>query len=267
MCPTSSAFASISIKSVRRGPVFSLPNHKIISATSNAARARSIPINSIQSFVSSRTPALSMNKNGMPAIATGTSIRSRVVPAISETSAASRATNALSKVDLPQLGGPPSTTRRPLRNFSAAGAARIDLIMRESCKQPSVIFDLFNDPTSSSSEKSSSASINADKSSRSLRQPSTALLNAPPIIALAARRCHSVSAVSKSANPSASFRSIRPLAKARRVNSPASARRRFGSAARAFSTARTTARPPCRCSSAKSSPVAVFGPVKISNNA
>ena len=86
-------------------------------------------------------------------------------------------------------------------------------------------------------------------------------------MAAAERRCHSVSAVSRSASPSASFRSIRPLAKARRVNSPGCAILVSGIACKAVSTPRTTARPPWRCSSARSSPVAVFGPGKTSTSA
>ncbi len=80
-------------------------------------------------------------------------------------------------------------------------------------------------------------------------------------------RCSSVSAESRSARPSASDRSIRPLAKARRVNSPGSAARRPGIAASTAKTAFTTPRPPCRWSSAVSSPVAVFGPGSHSTSA
>ena len=84
---------------------------------------------------------------------------------------------------------------------------------------------------------------------------------------LAAFRCHSVSADKRSDRPSASLRSILPFAKARRVNSPASARRVKGNDEMASSTARTTALPPCRCSSAKSSPVALLGPGKTRTSA
>ena len=98
--------------------------------------------------------------------------------------------------------------------------------------------------TSSSSAKSSTASTCAARPSTRSRHAATCLDKAPPAIAIAARRCSSVSAERRSASPSASARSIRPLAKARRVNSPASALRRPGSAASARSTAATTARPP-----------------------
>ena len=234
----------------------------MISAPAKAERARSMPIASILSPLRSRTPAVSMNSNGVPSTATGTSIRSRVVPAISDTIAASRSTSALSKVDLPLLGGPPSTMRKPSRNFSAAGCASIAAMTAYKFKQPFDIICLFCDPTSSSSEKSSSASVSADNERSSVRHTSTARLNPPPTIAFAARRCHSVSADRRSAKPSASFKSIRPLRNARRVNSPGSARRNPIMPANAFSTARTTARPPCRCSSARSSPLALSGPGK-----
>src|SRR3546814_7644914 len=56
-------------------------------------------------------PAVSIKRKGTPLIATGVSIRSRVVPAIGETMATSRPAKAFSRVDLPALGGPASTTR------------------------------------------------------------------------------------------------------------------------------------------------------------
>jgi hypothetical protein len=56
------------------------------------------------------------------------------------------------------------------------------------------------------------------------------------------------------------------IAKARRVNSPGWARRRPGSAASAASTAAITARPPCRCNSARCSPVTDAGPGKNSTS-
>src|SRR3546814_1529606 len=64
----------------------------------------------------------------------------------------------------------------------------------------------------------------------------------------------------RSASPSTAVRSSLPLSKARRVNSPASAGRRPGSPASASNAAATTARPPCRCSSPRSSPVKLAGP-------
>ena len=158
--------------------------------------------------------------------------------------AASRPTSAFNKVDFPLLGGPAKTTRNPSFNFSAGGHANNIAIFCRNDSQPFVINILFWESTSPSSEKSSSASVSADSWSNSCRYSSIAMLNAPPNILAAERRCHSVSADNRSANPSASFKSIRPLVKARLVNSPASARRASGKAAMAFSTARTTARPP-----------------------
>ena len=101
-------------------------------------------------------------------------------------------------------------------------------------------------PTSSSSEKSSAASTCADISSSRADQPDTARLTAPSTDAIAARRCDSVCAVSKSPSPSASARSIRPDISARRVNSPASAGRSPGMLPSAAATAAITARPPWR---------------------
>ena len=226
-----------------------------------------MPMRSMTSALSSRNPAVSVNSKATPSTATGTSIISRVVPAISETMAASRPTNAFNKVDLPLLGGPAKTMRNPSFNFSAGGLASNCTIFCRNSAQTSVITILFCDSTSPSSEKSSSASVSADNLSTSCRYASMAALKAPPNILVAARRCHSVSADNRSAKPSASFKSMRPLVKARRVNSPASARLAPEKLAIACSRARTTARPPCRWSSTRSSPVAVSGPGKTSTSA
>ena len=72
------------------------------------------------------------------------------------------------------------------------------------------------------------------------------------------RRCASVSAAARSAIASACTRSSLPLRKARRVNSPGSARRSPSRPSAAISAA-STARLPCRCNSATSSPVALCG--------
>ena len=231
-----------------------------------AACARAMPMASMVSSVSPRSPAVSISVNGTPPIATGRLSTSRVVPGISAVIAASLPTSALNSVLLPAFGGPAITTRTPSRNASALGrdshcakaSAKAANRRARSAGKP---------PTSSSSAKSMAASILALMVSRSSRHPATTRENAPPSIACAARRCNSVSADSKSANPTASARSMRPLANARRVNSPASAARKPGTADKARNTAAITARPPWQCSSAQSSPVAVPGPGSHNTNA
>ena len=94
---------------------------------------------------------------------------SRVVPAMSETIAASRPTSAFSNVDFPLLGGPAKTTRNPSLSFSADGLASNLPISFFNVMQASVIELLFCESTSPSSEKSSSASVSADSRKTSCR--------------------------------------------------------------------------------------------------
>ena len=82
-----------------------------------------------------------------------------------------------------------------------------------------------------------------------------------PATRSAARRCVSVSASTRSSSPSTCVRSSRPPSNARRVNSPGAAGRHPGTRASAASTAPTTARPPCTCSSRTSSVVNERGAV------
>ena len=218
-----------------------------------------MPIDSTPPTSPTRKPAVSMKTNGNPSSATDDAKTSRVVPASGAVMAASLSIKALNSVDFPVLGGPARTTRKPSRNGSTRGRASQAPISPASSAHPSEKPVGRSSPTSPSSEKSSVASIAAERPSTQSRQWSTCRDNAPPAIANAVWRCSSVSAASKSASPSASARSIRPLAKARRVNSPGSARRNPDTCPSADSTAATTARPPCKCNSAQSSPVALAG--------
>jgi len=99
----------------------------------------------------------------------------------------------------------------------------------------------------------------ARAATRVVRQAPVCCPSAPSNCRHACRRCASVSAAMRSARPSTSLRSSLSLSKARRVNSPASAGRNPGNRPRADKVADTTARPPCRCSSATSSPVKLCG--------
>ena len=199
-------------------------------------------------------------------MATGRVRTSRVVPAIGVAIAASASTKVLKSVLLPALGGPAMTTRKPSLSSSARG--RSSQARRSVPSAPiRTAKSAGSVATSSSSAKSSTASTAAERPSSSSRQSSTSREKAPPAIAMADRRCNSVSASSRSASPSASARSILPLTKARRVNSPGFARRNPGSAASAVSTAAITARPPWHCNSVTSSPVSVPGPGSHSTSA
>ncbi len=113
--------------------------------------------------------------------------------------------------------------------------------------------------TSASSEKSMRASTQASAWISRCRQVSARPPSRPFIWRNACRRWPSVSAATRSARPSTAVRSSLPFSKARRVNSPASAGRRPSMRASAASVAATTARPPCNCSSATSSPVSLCG--------
>ena len=216
----------------------------------------------MSSALSERSPAVSEKRIAIPFSANGVSITSRVVPATADTIASSRLANALISVDLPAFGGPAITTDNPSEITSAAGRTSH---CSNSCARsviPATNFRVTTSPTStsSSSAKFSSASAPAISVSSWPCHAATARDTCPLAMPSACTRWLSVSAASKSAKPSASARSIRPFTNARRVNSPASARRNPGISASAASTAITTARPPCRWSSAKSSPVAVAGP-------
>src|SRR3546814_1729706 len=169
--------------------------------------------------------------------------------------ATSRPAKALSIGDWPALGGPASTTRIPSRRRSAEGCACSAIISAKRASRSNATFSTAPSGTSSSSEKSSSASTNAEMRSKSISQTATRREKWPSTIAIAPRRCASVSANSRSAKPSASLRSMRPFSKARRVNSPGRASRKRSSCESAAKTAFTTALPPCKWSSAKSSPV------------
>ncbi len=80
-----------------------------------------------------RKPAVSASTTGQPPRSRWTSITSRVVPAVSDTIAASRRARRLSSEDLPALGGPmiaiDSPSRRPL-------AAAILQVSRDLGAQP-----------------------------------------------------------------------------------------------------------------------------------
>ena len=85
---------------------------RIIAACRTRCNVRSMPICSNGSAVS-RMPAVSINRKVTPWMLIVSSIRSRVVPAISDTSARSSLSRALSSVDLPTFGLPTMATGTP----------------------------------------------------------------------------------------------------------------------------------------------------------
>ncbi len=58
-------------------------------------------------------PAVSTSLTGMPAMATVSLTKSRVVPGVAVTMARSRSTSRLNKLDLPTLGRPTMASVRP----------------------------------------------------------------------------------------------------------------------------------------------------------
>ena len=97
------------------------PSHRPATPPGRPARARCrarrIPSCSTLP-VASRMPAVSLTTIGSPSRSSFTSMMSRVVPASSETIATSRLARALSRLDLPALGAPASTTWKPSRTSS-----------------------------------------------------------------------------------------------------------------------------------------------------
>ena len=183
----------------------------------------------------SRMPAVSATITGRPPRSSRTSMTSRVVPASSETIAASRRASALSRLDLPTFGGPASATRKPSRSDLAAVAV-VEVRTRSPPRAPAM-----SARASASASRGEVGLIREvdggfDQRQR-LDQP-----RAPALVELrqraaacrrAWRRCASVSASMRSARPSTSARSSLPFSKARRANSPGSARRQSGDGGRA----------------------------------
>ncbi len=177
-----------------------------------------------------------------------------------ETIAASRPAMAFSRLDLPTLGGPtmaisrPSRRRMPAAPFANSASTSVRTPLTAAAAFPSI------SGGNSSSAKSMPASNSANARCSAARQPAKRICAAPPAPLNACRRCAAVSARTRSESASTETRSRRPLSNARRVNSPASASRQWldelaSPPVTKSRTALTTAGPPCRCSSAISSPV------------
>ena len=110
----------------------------------------------------SRMPAVSLTTIGSPSRSSRTSMTSRVVPASSDTIATSRRASALSRLDLPTLGGPASTTRKPSRITSPrCPSSRWRTISACSASASVRALPTASLATSASSEKSMAASISA----------------------------------------------------------------------------------------------------------
>ena len=217
-----------------------------------------IPSISTASWLS-RNPAVSDINTGKPQRSSCTSRTSLVVPDLSWTIATSLLANQFSKLDFPTFGAPTMATLMPSRNrwplFSSSRCVDISFANRAT----SALRASDNPTGSSSSEKSRTASMWARfLNSRHLHSSYTSL-RLPWSCLIAWIRCISVSAAIRSANPSASVRSIFSLIKARRENSPGSATRTPLIALSSSITAETTALPPCRWYSTTSSPVKLCG--------
>ena len=183
----------------------------------------------------SRSPAMSSRVSGRPPRSIRTSITSRVVPATSEVSAASRPASAFSSVDLPTFGGPTSATSKPSRTRSAMPAAaqlalasppatsrRSPAHRREHAGRQLLVGEV---------DRRLDEGQRPDQPAAA--SPPPAATARPPSARSACRRCAAVSAASRSPSPSTCARSSRPFSSARRVNSPGSAGRRPGDRRRA----------------------------------
>ena len=223
------------------------------SARSTAAHVRSMPIASTGSAVS-RNPAVSTIVSGMPAISTRRSTVSRVVPATGVTIAASSRASALSRLDLPTLGRPTRTTVRPSRSRAPVAArARTSASVSRMASSFATTSPARRNSMSSSG-KSSVASVYMRNSISASTNSWICCEKTPVRLRAAARAAVAVEASMRSATLSASTKSSLPFRNARLVNSPGSAMRAPNSMQRAR-TSRSTAGPPCPCSSRTDSPV------------
>ena len=153
---------------------------------------------------------------------------SRVVPASSDTIATSRRASAFSRLDLPALGGPAMTTRKPSRRPLAAAGRQ------DGARSRRAAWRRQRRPCAAASAASRRPRRRSRGRPRSAPAPESARC-APTLVERAQRafglraapgaRCASVSASMRSARPSTSVRSSLPFSKARRANSPGSASR------------------------------------------
>ena len=157
------------------------PSHKMRSAPSIAccARVDADPLDRIRGLVPQTRRCRSGHRRrrpGRPALRSGRAS----CPAIGDTIAASRSASALSRVDLPLLGGPAMTIRNPSRNRSDR---RIGEQSRRSrppaAATAAAIAATASRATSSSSAKSSCASTRAAKASTRSVQPSITCAQRP----------------------------------------------------------------------------------------
>ena len=188
------------------------------------ARVRSMPIRSSRSSVA-RMPAVSMKRKRTPSMTVCSSIRSRVVPAISETIALSSFSSRLSSVLLPTFGAPTIATGMP--SFRALPSAKEPLRRRISDRISSIVQRSFRRSanSTSSSEKSSSSSSSEARCTSSPRRWSSRFEKPPRSCPAASVWAALDEEAIRSATASACDRSSLPARKARSVNSPGVAMR------------------------------------------
>ena len=189
-----------------------------------AAFALRTPSLSIASVLS-RKPAVSVRCTARPSRSIVISIRSRVVPGISLTIARSVRASAFSRLDLPALGAPATTTLAPRpsnapgralsRRLFRASRAKINRFVAWSCGNGSI----------GSSEKSIFASIYTLNSPICSDNTPICSEKSPVNERRAERAAACVWLSIRSATASAWARSSLPFKKARSVNSPGLASR------------------------------------------
>ncbi|MEA3219889.1 MAG: hypothetical protein OZX49_00985 [Immundisolibacter sp.] len=212
-----------------------------------------MPSCSIGSWLS-RRPAVSTRCSGRPSMARYSRSTSRVVPGMAVTMAASRSARAFSRLDLPTLGAPASTTLMPSRSRRPSSARPTRARSSSARRAASVARRPSASRSSSSSGKSSPASICTRSS---ISRSDSALIcreNSPSRLRRAARAAAVLAASIRSATASACARSSLSFRNARWLNSPGAAWRAPSASTRASSMSMTTG-PPWPCNSTTSCPV------------
>ena len=179
-----------------------------------------MPRASIASAVSGRRPAVSTSLKLMLPMLSLSSMRSRVVPGVSETMARSSFSSAFSSVDLPALGLPAITVCTPLLTALPSAKPCTSGSMCASKSWSRALRAALSAKAMSSSAKSSSSSSMAAKWSSLARSAWMWAENWPRIWCMAMRWAAAESAAIRSATASAWARSNLPCRKARCVNSP-----------------------------------------------
>ena len=190
-----------------------------MAACCNLCKVRSMPRCSSGSAVS-RIPAVSINLKVIPWILIVSSIKSRVVPAISETRARSSFKRAFNSVDFPTLGLPTIATGTPFLRILPSWKELLNVSILCWISSSMALRRLRSANSTSSSLKSNSNSRRDTSSSNWARNRANSSEYPPRICREANMREALLSEAIISATASACDRSIFPAIYALSVNSP-----------------------------------------------